>query len=155
MELKGSCTDGLRHPLHQCGEIRMEISWKWSPPSECTGPLLFISDIPDGLTNYVCIFAVDTKIIGPIKSQSQKDSKQDDLNEAKKMVRQMATPFQLKQLQRPPRQKIKHIDCLSDEWNRLTGSTRREELVGGDRFRTQIPQACFSSCTKSKSDTWN
>ena len=79
-------------------------------------------------SNSVYIFAADTKINGPVKSQSQKDSMQDDLNEAKKMVRQMATPFQLKQMQSTTCRKIKHNDCLSEELNRLPGSTRREEL---------------------------
>ena len=67
----------------------------------------------------------------------------------------MATAFQLKQMQSTSCQKIKYIDCLSDEWNRLPVSTRREGLGDGDGFRAQIPQTCFSSCTKNKPDTWN
>ena len=71
------------------------------------------------------------------------------------MVRKMAIPFQLKQMQSTSCQKIKYIDCLSDEWNRLSVSTRREGLGDGDGFRAQILQTCFSSCTQNKPDTCN
>ena len=42
--------------------------------------------------------------------------------------RQMATPFQLEQMQSTTCRKINHINSLSDESNRFTESTRREGL---------------------------
>ena len=55
--------------------------------------MLFINDVPDGFINSVYVLTDDTKIIGPVKSQSQKDSMHENLNKANKRSDKWQLPF--------------------------------------------------------------